>query len=69
MRPDRAIVGFKAVVLEAIKKEQDEANAAKRSRPKPTPSACRCGTGADAEDRADGATCRRQPEEAEGDAQ
>ena len=30
MRADRAIVGPKAVVLEAIKKEQDEANAAKQ---------------------------------------
>ena len=30
MRPDRAIVGPKSVVLEAVKKEQDEANAAKQ---------------------------------------
>ena len=70
MRPDRAIVGPKAVVLEAIKKEQDEANAAKQRQAEadavgraaaaqaPTPKTEQMGQPA-----AD------SPEEAEGDAQ
>ena len=69
MRPDRAIVGPKAVVLEAIKKEQDEANAAKQKQAEadavgraaaaqaPTPKTEQMGQPADS------------PEEAEGDAQ
>ena len=70
MRPDRAIVGPKAVVLEAIKKEQDEANAAKQKQAE-----------ADAVGRAAaaqapmpkteqmGQPAADSPEEAEGDAQ
>ena len=70
MRPDRAIVGPKAVVLEAIKKEQGEANAAKQRQAEadavgraaaaqaPTPKTEQMGQPA-----AD------SPEEAEGDAQ
>ena len=70
MRPDRAIVGPKAVVLEAIKKEQDEANAAKQKQAEadavgraaaaqaPTPKTEQMGQPAD-----------DSPEEAEGDAQ
>ena len=70
MRSDRAIVGPKAVVLEAIKKEQDEANAAKQRQAEadavgraaaaqaPTPKTEQMGQPA-----AD------SPEEAEGDAQ
>ena len=70
MRPDRAIVGPKAVVLEAIKKEQDEANAAKQKQAEadavgraaaaqaPTPKTEQMGQPAD-----------DSPEEVEGDAQ